>query len=97
MTPVWDGNEFVIKRKAVEVKAGGKVILDISAVPDGEVAHFDFDKIVMEGGQIILETGSSNATCEFYVKSSVEIKGGSIVNPPNAPRDFSSSWKTRWT
>lgn len=88
LTPVWNGTEYVIARKAVEIEAGGRVILDISAVPDGEIAHFDFEKVVMKGGELILETGGSNANCAFYVKSSVTIEGGSIINPTQRPERF---------
>jgi hypothetical protein len=80
---VWD-----LKKKKIEAKSGGTVILDISMVPNDQVAQFNFKEMLMDGGQIQLFTGASEAKCEFYVHDGVLIKGGGILNPTAVPSRF---------
>jgi len=74
--------------QAHDIKAenGGKVVLDISAVPDDKVARFNFHFLKMENGGVVeLQTGTSQATCEFYIESGVLLENGAILNPTTKP------------
>jgi Tfp pilus assembly protein PilX len=81
---VWE-----IKKKKIEAKNGGIIILDISMIPDDQVGQFNFKSMEMDsGGQVQLFTGTSEANCQFYVDGGVSIKGGGILNPTAVPSRF---------
>lgn len=82
-------DEWVVKRKKIEAKNGGIILLDISGVPDDQTARFNFESMEMSTGGIVqMVSGTSQANCQFYVDSDVTILGGSIINPTAVPSRF---------
>lgn len=90
LTPTFNGTEYVYSGPELKAANGAKIIFDISAVPNGEVAHFDVTKVILETGGVIEinDGGLTDAKVELYSENEFKIEGGSLVNPSSVPDRF---------
>jgi hypothetical protein len=90
VSPTLIGSEWVFRSDELKVETGANLIFDISMVPNGEVAHFDVGKVIMETfGTITVDDGGvTDAVVELYAENEFKLQGGAIVNPSSVPDRF---------
>lgn len=70
----------------VNLTAANTLTLDVSAVPAGGTAEFQFNSLqVLAGSQIVVDPPGADVNCEIYISGPFTMTDGSIVNDSLIP------------